>query len=71
MAHPGSFAFWEGLSGYLIQQGFELNLHDSCVANKPKINGSGQCTILFCIDDHKTSHVSDMVLDEFITDLNK
>ena len=62
--------FWKDLSGYLIQQGFKLNLYDSCMANKPEINGS-QCTILWCIDDLKISHVSDMVLDEFIADLNE
>ena len=60
--------FWKDLSGYLIQQGFELNPYDNCIANK-QINGS-QCTILWHVDNLKIFHMSNVVLDEVIADLN-
>ena len=31
--------FWKDLTGYLIEQGFELNPYDECMANK-QINRS-------------------------------
>ena len=54
--------FWKDLTRDLIQEGFELNPYDNCVANK-QINGS-QCTILWHVDGMKISHISDTVLDE-------
>ena len=59
----------EGPNGYLIQQGFELNPYDNCIANK-QIDGS-QCTILWHMDDMKILHISNMMLDEVIADLNE
>ena len=61
--------FWKDLTSYLIEQGFELNPYDECVANK-QIEGQ-QCTILWHVDDLKLFHVSDRVLDKVITSLNK
>ena len=61
--------FWKDLMGYLIEQGFELNPYDECVANK-QIKGH-QCTILWHVDDLKLSHVSDRVLDKVIAGLNE
>jgi hypothetical protein len=52
--------FWRNLSGFLMEQGFELNPYDEFVANK-SINGT-QCTIVwhvtisrFCTWTHKLS----------------
>ena len=64
-----AYLFWKDLTGYLIEQGFKLNMYDNCVANK-QINGM-QCTILWHVDDMKISHAKDAVLDEVITDLNE
>ena len=61
--------FWKDLTGYLVEQGFELNPYDECVANK-QINGS-QCMVLWHVDDMKISHISDKVLDEMIAGLNE
>ena len=61
--------FWKDLTGYLVEQGFELNPYDECVANR-QINGS-QCMVLWHIDDMKISHVSDKVLDKVIAGLNE
>ena len=59
----------EDFSGYLVQQGFELNLlYDNCIANK-QIHGS-QCTVLWHVDDMKISHLKDGVLEEVIADFN-
>ena len=61
--------FLKDLTSYLIEQGFELNPYDECVANK-QIKGY-QCTILWHIKDLKISHVSDKVLDKVIASLNE
>ena len=64
-----AYLFWKDLSGYLIQEGFELNLYDSCVANK-QID-SLWCTVLWHVDDLKIAHMKDSVVDEVIADLNE
>ena len=61
--------FWKDLTGYLVEQGFEVNPYDECVANK-QIDRS-QCTVLWHMDDMKISHISDKVLDEVIAGLNE
>jgi hypothetical protein len=60
--------FWKDLSGYLIEEGFELNPYDNCVANKI-INGT-QCTVLWHVDDLKCSHVAQQVLEDLVAKLN-
>ena len=47
--------FWKHLSDILEQTGFELNPHDTCVANKT-VDGH-QCTIVWHVDDLKISHI--------------
>jgi hypothetical protein len=62
--------FWENLSGFLVNElGFELNPHDSCVANK-EINGK-QCTIIWHVDDLKLSHVEQDVLEDIAAKINE
>ena len=61
--------FWKDLTGYLIEQGFELNPYNECVANK-QIDRS-QCTVLWHVDDMKILYMSDKVLDKVIAGLNE
>jgi hypothetical protein len=61
--------FWQDLSGHLIEQGFELNPYDWCVANK-MVNGK-QCTVLWHVDDLKISHVDSEVVEDVLAALNK
>ena len=46
---------YQRLRKWLEQQGFVVNPHDVCVANK-MINGE-QMTLAWHVDDMKTSHV--------------
>ena len=52
----------------LEEYGFIFNPYDSCVANK-NVNGSQQ-TIIFHVDDLKSSHIDPRVNDKFIVWLN-
>ena len=56
--------FWRNLSGFLIENGFELNPYDDCVANKV-INGK-QCTVVWHVDDLKISHEEETVTREIV-----
>jgi hypothetical protein len=56
--------FWKNLSGFLIQNGFELNPYDECVANKV-IDGK-QCTIVWHVDDLKISHEDPNVTNSIV-----
>ena len=47
----------------LEEQGFEFNPHDPCVANRVKKDK--QHTVVFHVDDLKSSHVNSKVNDEF------
>jgi hypothetical protein len=58
--------FWQNLTDYLMEIGFELNPYDECVANKI-INGK-QCTIVWHVDDLKISH-EDSAVTASIVDL--
>jgi len=49
--------------------GFEINLYDSCIANK--IIDKKQCTIAWYVDDMKISHVNKDVVTQIIEDLEK
>jgi len=44
--------------------GFTLNPYDKCVANKV-INGR-QCTVAWCVDDNKLSHVQPEVVTKVL-----
>jgi hypothetical protein len=50
------------------EQGFEFNPYDPCVANR-MVNGKQQ-TVLFHVDDLKSSHVDPKVNDDFLDWLN-
>ena len=56
--------FWHRLSGKLVDWGFTINAYNWCVANK-LIRGS-QCTIIWHIDNLKSSHTSPTAVDEVI-----
>ena len=58
------FLFWLHLSGFLEEQGFELNPYDICCMNK-EIDGT-MCTIVWHADDIKASHVDPKVIDTII-----
>ena len=52
------------LSTTLQGDGFELNLYDTCVANK--IIDGKQCTIAWYVDDNKISHADENVVTNII-----
>lgn len=60
--------FWKDLSGYLILEGFTLNLYDNCITNKVIVGM--QCTVLWHVNNLKMSHVADHILDELVDQLN-
>jgi hypothetical protein len=57
--------FYQKLSGDLVEEGFEINPYDPCVANKT-INGK-QLTIVWHVDDLKISHVDPQVVTNTLT----
>jgi hypothetical protein len=61
--------FWKNLTGFLKEQGFEINPYDWCVANK-MINRK-QCTIVWHVDDLKISHVDGKVVTGIINKLDE
>ena len=44
--------------------GFELNLYNMCISNA-NIEGK-QCTVCWCVDDNKISHVDPKAVDNVI-----
>jgi hypothetical protein len=62
-----SLLFWKDLSQHLKEQGFAPNPHDSCVMNK--MAKGKQSTILWHVDDLKTSHVDGRVNEDAIEKL--
>jgi hypothetical protein len=59
-----SLLYYRKFSKSLIDEGYEFNSYDPCVANK-MIRGK-QMTICFHVDDCKLSHVSTKVMDSTI-----
>ena len=64
-----SLLFYRKFTKSLIEEGFELNPYDPCVANK-MIEGK-QMTICFHVDDCKLSHRKPKVMDQMIEWLRK
>ena len=64
-----SLLFYLKLVDELIEDGFELNPYDPCVANKT-VNGK-QMTVCWHVDDLKVSHVEGMELTKFVLKLAK
>ena len=52
------------MSKALLSYGFELNLHDPCVADK--MVKTEQLTIWWHVDDLKSSHIDPKVNSEFL-----
>jgi hypothetical protein len=57
-----SVLLWNELFANTLKDllGFELSLYNACVASK-MIDGS-QCTIMWCVDDNKISHIDPNVV---------
>ena len=64
-----SLLFYHKFTKSLIEEGFELNPYDPCIANK-MIEGK-QMTICFHVDDCKLSHRKPKVMDQMIKWLQK
>lgn len=58
------------LSEFLIEEGFVLNLYDSCVANKTLPSGK-QLTICWYVDDLKISSINEDTVMATIDKLEK
>ena len=63
-----SLLFWGKLSKILEEMGYQRNEYDWCVMNK--IIDNKQCTILWHIDDLKTSHVNPAVVSSALADID-
>ena len=61
--------FYKKFRASIEREGFEVNPYDPCVANK-LVHGS-QLTIMWHVDDVKSSHVNPKVNDSFIAWLQK
>ena len=64
-----SLLWYKQFKSDLEGQGFEFNPYDPCVANRT-VNGK-QHTVLFHVDDLKSSHVDSKVNDKFLKWLNE
>ena len=63
-----SLLFWGKLSKSLGEMGYQRNENDWCVMNK--IIDNKQCTILWHVDDLKTSHVDPAIISSIIADID-
>ena len=63
-----SIIFCEKLSKILKEMGYQRNEYDWCVMNK--IIDNKQCTILWNVDDMKTSHVNSAVVSSVLSDID-
>ena len=61
--------FYKKFRASIESQGFKVNPYDPCVANK-LVHGS-QMTVMWHVDDVKSSHKNSKVNDSFIEWLNK
>ena len=61
--------WYDFYSSILKDHGFVINHYDRCVANKT-INGK-QCTIVFCVDDNKSSQVDHKVVTSVLEIISK
>ena len=63
-----SLLFWGKLSKSLEEMGYQRNEYDWCVMNR--IIDKTQCTILWYLDDLKTSHVDPAVIYSILADID-
>lgn len=56
--------FYKKLVADLMEEGFELNLYEPCIANK-MVNGK-QFTIIWHVDDLKLSHVNEKEVTKMV-----
>ena len=63
-----SLLFWAKLSKSLEEMGYQRNEYEWCVVNK--ITENKQCTILWHVDDLRTSHVDPAVVSSVLSDID-
>ena len=63
-----SLLFWAKLSKSLEEMGYQRNEYDWCVMNN--IIDNKQCTILWHVDDLKTSHVDPAVVSSVLAEID-
>ena len=63
-----SLLFWGKLSKILEEMEYQINEYDWYVTNK--IIDNNQCTILWNVDDLKTSHVDPAIISRVIADID-
>ena len=63
-----SLLFWKKLSKSLEEMGYQRNEYDWCVMNK--IIDNKQCTIIWNVDDLRTSHVEPAVVSSVLADID-
>ena len=63
-----SLLFWGKLSKSLEEMGYQRNEFDWCVMNK--IIDNKQCTILWHVDDLKTSHFDPVIVSSVLADID-
>ena len=63
-----SLIFWAKLSKILEEMGYQRNEYDWCFINK--IIDNKQCTILWHVDDLKTSHVDPAIVPSVLDDID-
>jgi hypothetical protein len=57
--------WYELFSGTLQEMGFQLNPYDTWAA-KNKVIGGKQCTVCWCVDDNKISHLDPNVVTDIV-----
>ena len=67
-ASEASLLFWGKLSKILEEMGYQRNEYDWCVMNK--IVEKKQCTILWYVNDLKTSNVDPAVVSSVLSDID-
>lgn len=60
--------WWQLLTSTLLEEGFEVNPYDPCIANKT-MSGGGQATVCWYVDDLKISHVDEHVVRQIISSI--
>ena len=63
-----SLLLWEKNSKSLEEMGYQRNEYNWCVMNK--IIDNKQCTIIWHINDLKTSHINPVVISSVLADID-
>ena len=63
-----SLLFWAKLPKNFEEMSYQRNEYDRCIMNK--IIDYKQCTILWNVDNMKTSHVDPAIISSFLADID-